>query len=154
MTWLVIIVIFFIFLTPMDSFADSMMVITKGNALRERCRFYSPIKSTLNYGDILDIISTEGDWYKAKFKGVSGCIHKSALEAKSVSSFEGISRQGQGVSQQEVALAGKGFNPEVEKAFRAKNPNLKYNIVDAIERYNVDEKRVFEFIRMGGLTQP
>ncbi|MCX8069418.1 MAG: SH3 domain-containing protein [Thermodesulfovibrionales bacterium] len=150
-----LITLFSIFLIMTDYvFADTIRVITKENALREICRFYAPVKSSLKYGDILEVISTEGDWYKVKFKGILGCIHKSAIETKSVSTFQGLGSQKQGATEQEVALAGKGFNQEVEKAFNSKHPELKYNIVDAIDRYKVDEKRVFEFIKMGGLVQP
>jgi len=131
-----------------------MRVITKENALREACRFYSPVRANLRYGDTLDVLSSEGDWYRVKFKGTAGCIHKSAVEAKTVSSFQGIGGQRQGTTEQEVALAGKGFNPQVENAFKAKYPQMNFAIVDAIDRYKVDDNRVFEFIRLGGLTQP
>lgn len=134
--------------------ADTMRVITKENALRETCRFYAPVKSPLKNGDTLELISTEGDWYKVRFKEISGCIHKSAVETKSVSTFQGLGSQKQGATEQEVALAGKGFNHEVERAFQSKHPEIKYNLVDAIEKYKVDEKRVFDFIKMGGLVQP
>ena len=51
----------------------------------------------------------------------------------------------------EMALAGKGFNPEVEKEFR-KNSELNYEDVDQIEHYEVTMRERFSFVRDGGLS--
>ncbi|MCX8027977.1 MAG: hypothetical protein N3A62_09025 [Thermodesulfovibrionales bacterium] len=143
-----------ILLLPSFAFAETMRVITKENYLRDGCRFFAPVKTNLKYGDPLEIISQEGDWYKARFKGVSGCIHKTAVDQKTVQPTTGFASGRQTATEQEVALAGKGFTPEVESAFRRKHPEMRFNLVDAIERYKTDEKRVADFIRMGGLVQP
>ncbi len=139
---------------PDHAHADTMRVITKENTIRETCRFFAPVKGVVKYGDTLEIVSTEGDWFRVKFKGIAGCIHKGAVETRAVSSFQGIGSPKQGATEQEVALAGKGFNPQVENAFKAKHPEMNFALVNAIEGYRVEEKRVFEFIRLGGLTQP
>jgi hypothetical protein len=52
----------------------------------------------------------------------------------------------------EVALAGKGFTPEVESGFRQKNPGLNYASVDQVERFQVNPAQLATFIREGGLT--
>lgn len=57
-------------------------------------------------------------------------------------------------TQEEVALAGKGFTPEVEKAYREKNPRLKYGEVDEIESLRVDDDSLLAFIRAGNLNEP
>jgi hypothetical protein len=57
-------------------------------------------------------------------------------------------------SRDEVALAGKGFTPEVEKAFRAKNPQMKYDLVDRIETYRVPVEDLQVFVRDGWLREP
>ncbi|MFQ3573031.1 MAG: hypothetical protein SNJ53_00190 [Thermodesulfovibrionales bacterium] len=148
-------VIFFVSIFPVCSFAETIRVITKENFLRENCRFFATIKANLKYGDALEVISPEGDWYRARFRNITGCIHKSAVDQRVISpTASGFGSTRQTATEHEVALAGKGFTPEVESAFKKKNPDMKYNLVDAIERYKTDEKRVFEFIKMGGLTQP
>lgn len=153
MKYIIFIVLFF-FICPIYSMAETVRVITKENYLRDNCRFFSPIKANLKYGDTLEITSTEGDWYRAKFRNINGCIHKTAVDQRAVPTTTGFVSGRQTATEQEVALAGKGFTPEVESAFKKKHPDMKYNLVDAIERYKTDEKRVFEFIRMGGLVQP
>ena len=53
-----------------------------------------------------------------------------------------------------MALAGKGFTPEVEKAFRDKNPKMNYNLVDRVESYRVNDDELQSFIRSGKLIEP
>jgi hypothetical protein len=71
--------------TAVSLHAETATVITKQTAIRESCRFFSPVKVNVHYNDVLEIISKEGDWYKVKFKGVEGCIHKGSIEKKSIS---------------------------------------------------------------------
>lgn len=142
-------------ITYQDAYSQTMRVITKENAIRDACRFFAPVKVPVKYGDALEVLSTEGDWYRVRFRGLVGCIHRGALEGKAVStSLEGLSGQRRTATEQEVALAGKGFNPEVERAFKARHPEMNFALVDTIERYRVDEKRVAEFMRLGGLREP
>ena len=136
--------------------ADTATVITKENAIRESCRFFSPVKMTVHYGDALEVVSQEGDWFQVKFRGAQGCIHKSAISKKSfsLSELNITGSQKQSTSGQEVALAGKGFNPQVEAAYRNQNPRLNFGEVDSIESYKVSENKLREFIRSGKLNLP
>ncbi len=135
--------------------AQPTKVITKENAVRESCRFYAPVKTKVFYNDVVDIISKEGDWFRVKYKGIEGCIHRSAVDEKKVSlsgTLEGS--RGRGTSSDEVALAGKGFNPQVERSYKGKHPELDFGKVDRIERHKVPEKELWEFVRNGGLNLP
>ncbi|MER3446692.1 MAG: hypothetical protein C4291_07530 [Candidatus Dadabacteria bacterium] len=134
--------------------AETATVITKENAIRESCRFFSPVRATVHYGDALEIVSQEGDWFRVDFRGVQGCIHKSAIEKKSFSLSNLVGSNKQSTSGQEVALAGKGFNPQVESAYRSQNPQLNFREVNALENYRVPESKLREFIKIGGLNLP
>lgn len=152
----VIAVVLIILLSPVLIFADQAVVITKENAVREYCRFFAPVKAPVQYNDLLDIVSPQGDWFKVKYKAIEGCIHKTAIE-KRTASFSGTTFPGKGagtVSENEAALAGKGFNPQVEASYRKKYPEMKYSFVDSIEHDKVSEKEVAVFIISGGLNQP
>ncbi len=136
--------------------AETATVITKENAIRESCRFFAPVKATVHYGDALEVVSQEGDWFQVNFRGVQGCIHKSAITKKSfsLSKLNLTGSQKQSTSGQEVALAGKGFNPQVESAYKNQNPQLNFGEVNSIENYRVPESRLREFIRSGKLNLP
>jgi hypothetical protein len=145
-----------VLLTPVLIFADQAAVITKENAVREYCRFFAPVTAPVRYNDLLDIVSPQGDWFKVKYRSIEGCIHKTAVEKRSAS-FSGTTPPGKGagaLSENEAALAGKGFNPQVEASYRKKYPGMRYGLVDGIEHDKVSEKEVSAFIISGGLNQP
>lgn len=135
------------------AFAETVRVASKENAIRTECRFFAPVRTKVRLNDLLDTVSKEGDWLRVRFKGTSGCIHKSAVDDKQVdvSSLSGSRRS---VSGDEVALAGKGFNPQVERSYKAKHPELNFQAIDRIEENSVSEEAIKKFIRAGGLREP
>ena len=134
--------------------SETARIITKENALREQCRFFSPVKARVQYADVITVISKEGDWYRASFKGIEGCIHKNAIEEKSFN-LSGISgTEKRSATNTEVALAGKGFNPQIEASYRHNHPDMNFRAVDLIERSAISEADLLDFINRGGLNLP
>lgn len=134
--------------------ADTLRVVVRESAVRADCRFFAPIRSTVQSNDQLAVIAKNGDWYRVTFKGVNGCIHKSAVQSRTYS-FSGTDASSQGgASEDEVSLAGKGFNPQVESAYRKKNSELDFKTVDTIQQYQVAADSLKSFIEAGGLALP
>lgn len=133
--------------------AETVRVITKENAVREECRFFAPVKMTVRYGDTLDTTGQQGDWFRVQARGISGCIHKTAISARA-GSISGSMGSARGASQDETALAGKGFDPQTEAAYRQKNANLNYSAVDWVEKISIPTERMQNFVTWGGLRQP
>jgi hypothetical protein len=134
--------------------AEVVKVITREDAIRASCRFFAPVVAPVQYNDVLEVVSREGDWYRVRFNDVEGCIHKSAVEQQKVS-LANLKLGGSGTaSDDEVALAGKGFNPQVEEAYKGENPEFAYQSVDQVEAYAVDVKRQIAFIEEGRLNLP
>lgn len=133
--------------------AETVQVTTRENAVRSDCRFFAPVKLKVVLGDRLTVNSRKGDWLQVGAKGVSGCIHKSAVEERNFSSAGRGAATG-GASSDEVSLAGKGFSPQVEAGYRKSGKNLNYTAVDEIVRLTVSEKSLDSFVKQGGLIQP
>ena len=133
--------------------ADTVRVITRENAIRSDCRFFAPVKAKVRYHDQLTVFGKSGDWYRVGFKGIKGCIHKSAVEEKGFR-LGSLAGTGGKASSDEVSLAGKGFNPQVESSYKGKHPELDFRTVDVIEGYKVPTEELDEFLRSGGLTEP
>jgi hypothetical protein len=133
--------------------AETIQVTTRENAVRGDCRFFAPVKLKVSLGDRLTVSGRKGDWYLVSARGVNGCIHKSAVEDRSFSSSGRGASEG-GAAADEVSLAGKGFNPQVEAGYRKSNKNLNYAAVDEIGRIQVNEKALESFVLQGGLIQP
>jgi hypothetical protein len=133
--------------------AETARVVTRENAIRTDSRFFAPVRVTVRYQDTVTVLARKGDWFKVRFKGTEGYIHKSALEEKNFS-FGSLAGKGGGASADEVALAGKGFNPQVEASFRKSHPGLSFRTVDELERSRVPAEQMERFIVTGGLNTP
>lgn len=136
------------------SMAATLKVITQEAMIRKDKRFFAPVVIRVPYGEMIQELKREGDWLQASYRGKQGWIHISAVQEQkfSLSSLAGESAQE--TTREEVALAGKGFTPEVESAFRNKNPKMRYDLVDQVQSYKVAEQQVQAFIRSGNLKEP
>lgn len=137
----------------MTAAAETVKVTTRENAVRGDCRFFAPVRLKVSLGDQLTVKGRKGDWYLVSAKGVNGCIHKSAVESRSFAASGRKASTG-GTSADEVSLAGKGFNPQVEAGYRKSGKDLNYAAVDEISRISVSEKSLESFVLQGGLVQP
>jgi hypothetical protein len=153
-TRIFLIIILFVFTASAALYAETVRVITKENTIRQDCRFFSPVSAKVKYGDSMDVTSKEVDWYRVRFNEIDGCIHKSAVEEKVFKLTDLMSSSQKTASADEVALAGKGFNPQVEESFKKKRPDLDFRVVDKIETYGAKEGDLRKFIENGGLNQP
>jgi hypothetical protein len=92
-----------------------------------------------------------------EYQGKTGWINRQAFGKPQVAS-SGFSLPGlltgkpvKETSSDEVALAGKGFTPEVESGYRAKHPEMNFAMVDKIETFKVDPATLQTFIKEGDL---
>lgn len=148
------IILFVIFSAGLLHAAETVRVITRENAVRKQCRFFAPVAAKVRYNDPLTLLSRNGDWYTVSFRGVSGCIHKSAVTTGSYSLSGGLGGRGGGASADEVSLAGKGFNPQVEAVYKGRHPELSFRSVDDVENCQATQEAFQAFLTKGGLTTP
>lgn len=134
--------------------ADTAKVILKENIIREYCRFYAPVKTKVYYEDVVEVISRDGDWLSVRYDGVEGCMHKSAVENIVRLRPVLLDSEIEPGSDDEVALAGKAFNPEFEMEYRNSHTEMNYALVDDIESYPVAPRQLADFIEEGGLNLP
>jgi hypothetical protein len=132
---------------------ETVKVKVQKTSLFEQPNFLSKTVATLQFDDQLEMEEVVKDWAKVKFGQEEGYVHQSALTSTKVDIktllFSSFSSSG--ASQDEVALAGKGFTPEVEKNYGKAHPEMNYAVVDEIERYSVDPNSLRSFIQGGGL---
>ncbi len=132
--------------------AKSMSVTVRETQARATPSFLGGVIAVLAYGDRVDILEEQRDWLKIALPGGGqGWVHRSALTEKRVVLQAGSSRVENTASGSEVALAGKGFNKEVEAQYRAEN-DLDYTWVDRMEGFQVPMEEVVAFIEEGGLN--
>jgi hypothetical protein len=134
--------------------AATVKVITQEAMIRKDKRFFAPAVIRVPYGEMIQELGREGDWLRVGYQGKQGWIHISAVQEQKFSFSSLAGEKAQEATKEEVALAGKGFTPEVENAFRSKNPKMRYDLVDQVQSYKVAEQQLQAFIRSGKLKEP
>ena len=78
-------------------------------------------------------------------------VHESAVEARTFK----LAAMDKGLKTQatagEVALAGKGFNKEVENSYKARNTGADYDAVERMLKIAVSPEAVLAFLKKGRL---
>ncbi len=131
--------------------AENVRVLSSVNAIREECRFFSPVKARVNYNDEISIINKKGDWNWVSFLDEEGCIHNSAITERKVTLTNLDVSSNQIVSHNEISLAGKGFFQEL---YMFTNPNAKFGTLEAIESFEVTDEQLEAFAKEGSLNLP
>jgi hypothetical protein len=138
------------------SAAETLKVERPHMQLYRDANFASPSLGEVPPGSEVTVVSRSGDWLQVSHQGKTGWMHKTAfpMAPPPAKGLPGLLSRGpvQETKSDEVALAGKGFTPEVEASYRQKNPGLNYAQVDQIESYRVDAGQLAAFLREGGLT--
>lgn len=127
----------------------TMYVAVKTAQLKSGTGFFASNKGVLNYGDRVTVISISGNFAEVRSaanSSVTGWIATANLSARQV-----VSGNTGTVSARETAMAGKGFNQEVESSYRSQNRNLNYADVDRIETIRVSEADLKRFLEEGRL---
>ncbi|MBN1509086.1 MAG: SH3 domain-containing protein [Sedimentisphaerales bacterium] len=107
--------------------------------------------ATVTYGDVVQAGSKKNGWYPvATADGKMGWLHEGALTKKAVTMRAGVGDTATGASQDEVALAGKGFNEQVEAEVRKKG-TLDYTWVDRMAAFNMTSEQLMKFRLEGHL---
>jgi hypothetical protein len=135
--------------------AETMSVQVKQGRVYAKPNFLSKLQATLPYGAKLKVEGEEGAWRQVSAKGLQGWMHVSALTESEINLQAGSRRAASGASSEEMTLAGKGFNKQVEAKYKATNKGLNYAAVNKMEKsYPVSVAQIKKFLRTGGLHAP
>ncbi|MDI9432301.1 MAG: SH3 domain-containing protein [Planctomycetota bacterium] len=133
------------------AFAAPMSVQVRNGKVRATPSQLGKTVATVDYGDVVETGVVQNGWYPVTMPdGTKGWLHESALSKKPVAMRAGTSDVETGVSSDEVALAGKGFNEQVEAKLRAEG-TLDYTWVDRMAALEVGAEQIVEFRRQGNL---
>ena len=130
-----------------------MSVQVKKGAVRSTPSFLGRIIASLNYGDRVAVKEENNSWSKIAVPGISteAWIHSSALSNKKIILKPGASDVEQAASNDELTLAGRGFNQEVEREFRSQNPRMDFTWIDRMEKMVVFQSEIQAFVKVGEL---
>ena len=137
--------------------ADSgklMSVQLKTADLRQQASPFGAIAGSLAYGDRVLVLEQSGPWCKVK-KAVdgdaAGWLHITALTEKTIQLTAGADTATKATSD-EVAIAGKGFNSQVESQYKKDNAKLDFAAIDKMEKIKIPMKEIETFVSEAGLA--
>lgn len=132
--------------------AKEMSVQVRNGQLRADPSFLGKLVTSVDYGARVNVAEERGDWRRVALPdGTSGWIHQSALTPKKIVMQAGSADVSTAASGQELALAGKGFNSDVEADFKRKNAEIDFTWIDRMEKIKFTAEQMSAFLRDGGV---
>ena len=145
-----------VLLMPGTGWGEVLKVTQPNQSLYPDPDFASTPVAPVPVGAEVNVESQAGDWYKVTYQDKTGWLNRQAVvraAAGSQFNLPGLlfGTPVKQTSSDEVALAGKGFTPEVENSYRAKHPEMNFAQVDRIESFRVSPAKLQAFIKEGDL---
>ncbi|MFQ6037422.1 MAG: SH3 domain-containing protein [Candidatus Aminicenantales bacterium] len=132
--------------------AETLIVKVQTTYLRKQPAYYAPTLAALKAGEALTRIEARDGWLKVRTsRGLEGWVHSSALQTRRFRLAALEKSLQTRATTEEVALAGKGFNKQVEKAYRARHKSLSFAEVDRMLKLKVSPEQLRRFLEKGRL---
>jgi len=131
-----------------------MSVVVKTTQVRSTPSYLGSVLGTIVYGDRVDVLEVQQGWARVSSasKHLSGWTNLSALTEKKIVLSSGSENVNQSASSGEVALAGKGFNEQIESQYK-QDGKLDYTWVDRMGQIAPTQDAVSAFLASGGLNE-
>jgi hypothetical protein len=123
-------------------------VAVRQAALRSSTWFFASTRGNLEMGDQVTVLRINGSWAEVRSTAnpsLNGWTQTNNLSGRLVAA------PGPGTTATEVALAGRGFDRDVEDAYRA-GGNINYADVDRMENVTVSVEELYRFMTEGRLN--
>ena len=133
--------------------ARMMSVQVQTGQLRSSPSFLAGIVGEVAYARQVQVMEERAGWSRVAVPGtsLSGWMHGSALSSKRIVLQAGAEDVERAATTGEIALAGKGFNAEVEREFRSRNPNLDFRRIDQMQASSPTMAQIRRFAQDGQL---
>jgi hypothetical protein len=132
---------------------NMMSVQIKKGVMRSTPSYLGKPVKNISYGKQVEVLGKKGKWINVAYGSRKGWMNEAALTSKKIIMKAGASDAALAASSNEVALAGKGFNKQVESKYKSDNPNSKknYREVDRLEKKRVSQREIQRFMKAGQL---
>ena len=134
--------------------AERMSVQVQDGQVRATASFLGAVTAKLPYGAAVEAQAEQNGWIPVQTAaGQQGWMHKSSLTTKKIVMTAGAAGAS-GASSDELALAGKGFNSDVEKEFKKQNPKVNFAAVDQMAKLKIAPQEMQKFLADGSVKPP
>lgn len=131
--------------------ARTLQVQVREGELRARPSFLGAVVTTVRYGEAVEVVEQQGVWRRVRTESGEGWIHESALTQRRIDWQAGDRELTGAATQDEMALAGRGFNAQVEEQFRTEHAAIDFSWVDRMAQLRKSSQELLEFLVAGGL---
>jgi uncharacterized protein YgiM (DUF1202 family) len=142
--FLLLIISVFSLLPAFSQSGGTRYVAVENLAVKDAAGFFSRDLGTLPLGREVTVTREDGKWTQIRAGNLSGWVSSSGLSVRRVIAA------GSSVTPSEVAMAGKGFSPEVEREYRS--GGLDYSTVDFMEQLVIPDTELQQFVNEGRLA--
>ena len=132
-----------------QSVNSTMYVAIRSVALKSGTGLFASTRGTLEYGDRVTVTQVSGN--KVEVRSASNLALIGWTAVSNLTPRQVVAGTTSTATAREVALAGKGFNQEIEDSYRSQQ-NLNYADVDTMEEFIIDESVLFRFLEEGRLA--
>lgn len=132
---------------------ETVSISVRSTQLRANPGHLAQVVGQLSYADQVEVLEVGQDFYRVSSPEGQGWIHRSAVSEDEIvleASGEDVERS---ADDREVALAGRGFNEEVERRYGSEQ-GLSFDGVDRMESRRREGEAIRAFIEGGGLRLP
>jgi uncharacterized protein YgiM (DUF1202 family) len=134
--------------------AETLIVKVQSTYLRKEPKFYAPVIATLKAGESVTQVDKQGSWLQVKTaKGQAGWVHSSAVKIKKFRLLAMDKSLKTQATAEEVALAGKGFNKQVEQEYRSRHKGISFSEVERMLKMKVTPNDLRKFLEEGKLGE-
>ena len=136
---------------------EEMSITVRETQVRNNPSFLGKPTGTLVYGDRVLVLEEKNGWAFIHFADPNGeadregWVHGSALTEKEIILADAGREVGTGADAREVALAGKGFNKEVEARYKSEY-DLDFTWIDRMEAFGRTREELVTFLVAGELV--
>ncbi len=140
---------------PAQQTGDVLAISVREAEIRGAPGFLSSIESRVAYGETVRVVAVRGAWVRVTVEGSGseGWIHESSVLTPRQMNLTGGTARESGATSREIALAGRGFNEQIEREYREQH-QLDYDPVDAMEAHLVPVVQLAEFLAEIGAEPP
>jgi uncharacterized protein YgiM (DUF1202 family) len=131
----------------------TMSVQVKKGQLRSAPSYLSRVVTDLDYTTRVTVLEEKGDWLRVRQEegAAEGWMHAATLTKTKLKLVSGNEDATTAVSSEEQALAGKGFNSDVEAQFKEQNAKANFAAVDKMEKIIIPAPKIVEFLEVGNV---
>ncbi|MDR1904958.1 MAG: hypothetical protein LBQ88_22090 [Treponema sp.] len=129
--------------------SKTMYVAVKNAAIKSGTGFFAKELAKLGIGTTLTVLQQKDKWTEVRSSTqpvITGWIASASLTSKL------ITASGSSASAGIIALAGKGFSPDMELEYKD-SAGLDYSIIDEMEAQTISNEKILEFLTEGQLKK-